>query len=101
MRDGSRESTGSEKATTEFALRVIKLYAARPKSTEAQVLGKQILRSGTSAGAHYRKACRAKSNPDFISKIEGGLQELDETLYWLELLAEAEIVSSTRLEPLQ
>ena len=89
------------KRTKEFALRIIKLYAALPKTTEAQVLGKQILRSGTSVGAHYREACRAKSNADFISKIEGGLQELDETLYWLELLAEANIVPATRLEPLE
>jgi four helix bundle protein len=88
------------KRTKEFALRIIKLYAALPKSTEAQVLGKQILRSGTSVGAHYREACRAKSNADFISKIEGALQELDETLYWIELLADAKIVTSTRLEPL-
>jgi len=88
------------KRTKEFALRIIKLYAALPKSTESQVLGKQILRSGTSVGAHYREACRAKSNADFISKIEGGLQELDETLYWIELLAEADIISPTRLEPL-
>ena len=84
-----------------FALRIIKLYAALPKTIEAQVLGKQLLKSGTSAGAHYREACRAKSNADFISKIEGGLQELDETLYWLELLAEAEIVKAERLQPLQ
>ena len=89
------------KRTKEFALRIIKLYAALPKTTEAQVLGKQILRSGTSVGAHYREACRAKSNADFISKIEGGLQELDETLYWLELLADAKIVTRTRLEPLE
>jgi len=84
-----------------YALRIIKLYSALPKTTEAQVLGKQILRSGTSVGAHYREACRAKSNPDFISKIEGGLQELDESLYWLELLGEAGIVDNARLEPLQ
>ena len=88
------------KRTKEFALRIIKLYAALPRTTEAQVLGKQILRSGTSVGAHYREACRAKSNADFISKIEGGLQELDETLYWLELLADAKIVTPTRLAPL-
>jgi four helix bundle protein len=86
--------------TRQFALRVIKLYAALPKTVEAQVLGKQILRSGTSVGAQYHEACRAKSNPDFISKIEGGLQELDETLYWLELLSEAKIINSKRLEPL-
>lgn len=73
--------------TKDFALRIIKLYVALPKTTEAQVLGKQILRSGTSVGAQYREGCRAKSNPDFISKIEGALQELDETCYWLELIA--------------
>jgi len=89
------------KRTKEFALRIIKLYGALPKTTEAQVLGKQVLRSGTSVGAHYREACRAKSNADFISKIEGGLQELDETSYWLELLSEANIIPVTRLESLQ
>src|ERR1051325_4643463 len=86
--------------TKKFALRIIKLYVAPPKTTEAQVLGKQILRSGTSVGAHYREACRAKSDADFISKIEGALQELDETLYWLELLIEAKIVTADRLQPL-
>ena len=89
------------KRTREFALRIIKLYAALPKAVEAQVLGKQVLRSGTSVGAHYREACRAKSNADFISKIEGGLQELDETLYWLELLEESQIMRSRRLVPLK
>ena len=74
--------------TKEFALRIVRLYVALPKTTESQVLGKQLLRSGTSVGAHYREAQRAKSNADFISKIEGGLQELDETCYWLELISE-------------
>ncbi len=86
--------------TKDFALRIIRLYVSLPKTTEAQVLGKQVLRSGTSVGAHYREACRAKSDADFISKIEGGLQELDETAYWLELLVDASIVSRARLEPL-
>lgn len=84
-----------------FALRVIKLYVALPKSTEAQIIGKQVLRSGTSVGAHYYEAQRAKSIPDFTSKIEGGLQELEETVYWLELLAEAEIVHTDRLKSLR
>ncbi len=66
--------------TKDFALRIIKLYAALPKSTVAQVLGKQILRSGTSVGAHYREACRAKSKADFISKIEGGLKKWQNTI---------------------
>ncbi len=86
--------------TKDFALRIIKMYAALPKTTEAQVIGKQVLRSGTSVGAHYREARRAKSDADFISKLEGGLQELDETGYWLELLGAADIVKSERLKPL-
>ena len=64
-------------------------------------LGKQVLRSGTSVGAHYREAVRARSVAEFVSKIEGGLQELEETLYWLELLVDSGIVSETRLEDLR
>jgi len=82
--------------TKAFALRVIRLYAALPKTTEAQVIGKQVLRSGTSVGAHYREAQRAKSDADFISKIEGGLQEAEETAYWLELLGESGILPDAR-----
>ena len=87
--------------TKAFALRILKLYSALPKSTEAQILGKQVLRSGTSVGAHYHEACRAKSNADFVSKIEGALQELDETTYWLELICAARIVEEKRLKPLR
>ena len=94
----SRQDLGER--TKDFALRIIRLYAALPKTTEAQVIGKQVLRSGTSIGAHYREARRAKSDADFISKIEGALQELDETTYWLELLSESGIVNSERLKPL-
>ncbi|MFQ5436955.1 MAG: four helix bundle protein [Anaerolineae bacterium] len=71
-----------------------------PKTTEAQVLGKQVLRSGTSVGAHYREANRSRSDAEFISKIDTALQELDETAYWLDLLCEAKIVKPERLEPL-
>ena len=66
--------------TKAFALRIIKVYTALPKTTEAQVIGKQILRSGTSVGAHYREAKRARSTAEFISKIEGGNQELEERI---------------------
>ena len=86
--------------TKTFALRIIRLYVSLPKTTEAQVLGKQVLRSGTSVGAHYREAQRAKSDADFISKVEGGLQELDETAYWLELLVESKIVAERKLAAL-
>ena len=69
--------------TKKFALRIIRLYSAVPKTTEAQVIGKQLLRSGTSVGAHYRESTRARSTAEFISKLEGGLQELEESAYWL------------------
>lgn len=86
--------------TKAFALRVIRLYAALPKTTQAQVLGKQLLRSGTSVGAHYREAIRGRSNAEFVSKIEGGLQELEESAYWMELLVEAAIVRGQALDDL-
>ncbi len=97
MRD---ERQGLKERTRCFALRIIKMYCSLPKTTEAQVLGKQALRSGTSVGAHYREATRARSNAEFISKIEGALQELEETGYWLELLVESDIVSKKRLSEL-
>src|SRR3989442_290119 len=75
--------------TKQFALRIIRLYSALPQRGATLVLGNQILKSGTSVGAHYREAQRAKSNADFISKVEGSLQELDETTYWLELLGDS------------
>jgi four helix bundle protein len=86
--------------TKQFALRMIRLYTSLPKTTEAQVIGKQVLRSGTSVGAQYREAQRAKSDADFINKVEGSLQELDETGYWLELLKDSGIFSVEKLNPL-
>ncbi|MFN0109432.1 MAG: four helix bundle protein [Blastocatellia bacterium] len=86
--------------TKAFALRVVRLFSSLPKTTEAQVMGKQVLRSATSVGAHYREACRARSTAEFISKIEVGLQELEETVYWLELLTESGIVKEELLLPL-
>ena len=86
--------------TREFALRVIRLYSSLPKSEVAQVIGKQMLRSGTSVGAHYREGTRARSDAEFISKIEGGLQELEETRYWFELLRDANIVPWERIADL-
>ena len=88
------------KRTKDFALRIIRLYSFLPESTVAQVIGKQVLRSGTSVGAHYREAFRSRSDAEFISKIQGGLQELEETVYWFELLIESELVSEKRLKNL-
>lgn len=97
----SHDPTDLRNRTKTYALRIIKLYQTLPQSGEAQVIGKQILRSGTSVGAQYREACRAKSPADFISKMEGSLQELDETGYWLELLSESEIMPSDQFVDLQ
>ena len=84
-----------------FARRIIRLYCALPKNnTVAQILGKQALRAGTSVGANYREAHRARSKAEFISKIGDCLKEADETLYWLELLLDENFVSARRLQPL-
>ena len=91
---------GLEYRTRRFALQVIELFSALPGSTVAQVLGRQLLRSGTSVGAHYREAMRAKSRADFISKMEGSLQEIEETRYWLELLTDSRTLSGGRAAPI-
>jgi four helix bundle protein len=86
--------------TREFALRTVRLYAGLPKSTVAQVLGKQLLRAGTSVGAHYREGTRSCSDAEFVSKLEGALQELEESRYWLELLDAERLVPEAALTPL-
>jgi four helix bundle protein len=88
------------KRTKQFALRVVRLYVALPKTNEAQVIGKQLLRSGTSVGAQYREGECARSAAEFSSKLGGARQELRETMYWLELLAESGIVPEKRLTDL-
>ena len=87
--------------TKRFALRVIQMYAALPKGDAiAQVLGKQVLRSGTSVGANYREASRGRSKAGFISKIGDCLKEIEETAYWLELLVESGTVSPAKMADL-
>ncbi|MBR9977135.1 MAG: four helix bundle protein [Bacteroidetes bacterium] len=83
-----------------FALRIIRLYVSLPKRTEAQVIGKQMLRSGTSVGAHVREGRRSRSDAEMISKLEVALQKRDETVYWLEILIEANIVPAALLTDL-
>ncbi len=87
--------------TKAFALLVVRMYSALPKSTDAQVLGKQVLRSGTSVGANYREACRSRSQAEFVAKVGDCLKELDESSYWFELLGETELVPADRLGPLR
>jgi four helix bundle protein len=86
--------------TKAFALRIIRLYGALPKTNEAQVLGKQLLRSGTSVAANYREACRARSDAELISKLGIVEQELDESLLWLELVTESGILQESRVSDL-
>ncbi len=87
--------------TMELVLRIIRIYAKLPKTTEAQVLGKQVLRAGTSVGANYREASRSRSKAEFVAKIGDCLKELDETDYWLELLAESIIPAKVKLTSLR
>ena len=84
--------------TKMFARRIIRLYVALPKAeAAAQVLGKQVLRSGTSVGANYREADRARSKAEFISKIGDCLKEIEETEYWLELLVDSGCVPGAQM----
>lgn len=87
--------------TKQFSLRILKLGVKLNKFDDiARVIAKQIIRSGTSVGAHYRESIRARSKKEMISKLEGGQQELEETKYWLELLVEGKIVKASQLSSL-
>ena len=86
--------------TKAFALRIIKTVESLPRSRTAEVLGKQLLRCGASVGANYRAACRSRSPADFISRMGVVEEEADETIYWMELLVEAELAPAVELEPL-
>ena len=86
--------------TKEFALRIIRLVEALPRGRTADVIGGQLLRSGTSVGSNYRSACRARSTADFISKMGIVEEEADESLFWMELLVEAELMSEQRVQDL-
>ncbi|MGA2991948.1 MAG: four helix bundle protein [Candidatus Korobacteraceae bacterium] len=86
--------------TKQFAIRIVRLFQALPLTTEAQIIGKQLLRSGTSLAANYRAACRARSRAEFISKLAVVIEEADETVFWLELLVESSILPERRISEL-
>ncbi len=90
-----------QERTKRFALSVIRMFSMIPKTTEAQVLGKQLLRSSTSVGANYREAYRGRSKAEFIAKCGDSLRELEETVYWLELLIDGKIVPPKLLAALR
>lgn len=84
--------------TKRFAIRIVRLFRALPKSADAQVMGKQLLRCGTSVAANYRAVCRARSTAEFIARIGIVAEEADESVLWLELLDETEILNSSKLQ---
>jgi four helix bundle protein len=86
-----------KKRTSAFALRIIHLVEALPKTRTADVIGKQLLRCGTSVGANYRASCRAKSQADFVAKMGIVEEEADDTIYWIELLIESNLVGKDRV----
>jgi four helix bundle protein len=101
--DHSLVSTVNEdlrERTKRFAIRILRLYRALPPKEDARVIGRQLLRSGTSIGANYRAACRARSRAEFIAKLGVVLEESDESLFWLELLLEGEIIREEQLRAL-
>ncbi len=80
--------------TKRFGLEIIKLVGTLPRQAAADVIGRQMLRSGTAVGAHYRAACRAQSQADFVSKLARAEEEADETSYWIELLDQSGLIKS-------
>ena len=88
-----------KKRTKKFALEIIKISDLLPENKKGRTVGNQIIRSGTSVGANYRSACRARSQPDFISKIGIVEEECDETCYWLELIIESGLIEKEIIEP--
>ena len=87
--------------TRDFSLRVIRLCAALPSNRTADVIAKQLLRSGTSLGAHFREALRARSKAEYVAKMNGGLMELEETLYWLEIVEGSDLMTSKMLKAIR
>lgn len=89
-----------KKRTKQFAIRIVKLFRSLPRTEEARVIGRQMLRSGTSVAANYRAVCRARSKAEFIAKVGVVVEEADETVFWLELLVETDMFSEKRMSKL-
>lgn len=86
--------------TRKYAIRVVTLFRALPKTDEARIIGRQLLRSATSVAANYRAVCRARSHAEFVAKIGIVVEEMDETMFWLEFLGEVDIIAPSRLSDL-
>jgi four helix bundle protein len=83
--------------TKQFAISIIKLFRVLPRTDEARVIGRQVLRSGTSVAANYRAACRARSKAEFVAKLGIVVEEADETVFWLELLVDAQVIRHAQI----
>ena len=94
------DSQALKQRTKLYGLRIINLVESLPRKRSADVIGRQLLRCGTSVGANYRSACRGQSHPDFISKLSIAIEEADESLYRMEMLVESELVPEIRLADL-
>jgi len=93
-----RQADELRERTKQFAIRIVRLFQALPKGTDAQIMGKQLLRCGTSVGANYRAVCRARSRPEFIARIAIVAEEADESVFWLELMEETKVLNAKQLE---
>jgi four helix bundle protein len=87
--------------TKSFALRIIRVVRSLPQGSEGRVIGYQLLRSGMSVAANYRAVCRARSRPEFLSKLAIVIEEADESAFWLELLVDAGLISEPKLKDLK
>jgi four helix bundle protein len=96
----SSQSEQLRERTKAFALRSVRVFRYLPRAAEAQIIGRQLLRSGTSVAANYRAACRARSRAEFIAKIGIVLEEVDECVLWLEMLIDLGILKKVRLDQL-
>jgi four helix bundle protein len=99
-RDTLRKASDLKQRTKDFAIRIVKLFRTLSHAPDAQTLGKQLLRSGTSVAANYRAACRSRSRAEFVSRMAVVVEEADESVFWLELLAETGVVKSERTKDL-
>ena len=96
--EGTIRAEELRERTKQFAIRVINLYRALPKAQEARIIGNQLLRSATSVAANYRAVCRARTKAEFTAKLGLVVEEADETVFWLELLVDSNIVSARLME---
>jgi four helix bundle protein len=94
------KETQLRERTKKFALRVLRLVAALPRTIEGRAIGSQLVRSGTSVGANYRAACRGRSKAEFVAKLGTVEEEADESAYWMELILEAGLLEATRVAAL-